>query len=471
MESRGDANRPIGGRYHLISRLARGPVSERWSATDTVLARQVAVEFLDNGAATDPVTVDAFKRAATTAARLAHPGIMAIYDTGIHGGIPYLVTELPRGRTLRQVIDSSGPLPPNRAVTVGYQIASVLAVAHQAGITHGGLSLDEVAIGDDDRVKVGGFGPGAALPHRDRGNGSAPSSPAGDVSDAAALIYEILCGQSPGPLPTQLRTIRPGVGSALDRAVMAALPGGPVSTAIELRDALDDIEVADDATAMVVRDPTPAAAARPLARPQRRNQIGPLLVVLLVIAAVAAVAIVAVKLKGSGHNNGSAASSTTGTGKTKSPPVAITTVAAFDPPPGDGQEQSGKLPLLHDGKPATFWSTEEYTTAQFGGSKKGVGVSLLLDRQHSLKSLEVATPSGDWSAEVYVADRPASALSGWGQPVAHFTVTQRAMNIDLHSTKGAAVLLWITDLGDANPGTTTAGLHFRADIGELTFFD
>src|SRR5207302_1193648 len=84
----------------------------------------------------------------------------------------------------------------------------------------------------------------------------------------------------------------------------------------------------------------------------------------------------------------------------------IVGAAAFDPPPGDGEEHDADLPKLYDGDPSTGWSTDRYGSSHFGNLKNGVGVVLRLDRAHRLGRLAVTSPSHGWSAVVYVSGAP-----------------------------------------------------------------
>ena len=81
-----------------------------------------------------------FEQEARTVAQLNHPGIVAIYDVGLHNGTPYLVTELLDGTTLRECLND-GPLPVRRGVDYAHQTAQGLAAAHEKGIVHRDFSV------------------------------------------------------------------------------------------------------------------------------------------------------------------------------------------------------------------------------------------------------------------------------------------------------------------------------------------
>jgi hypothetical protein len=146
---------------------------------------------------------------------------------------------------------------------------------------------------------------------------------------------------------------------------------------------------------------------------------------------------------------------------------AIVSAQSYDPF-GDRTEQQQLAANIFDGNPATLWSTEEYTTSHFGGLKPGVGIYVQLDATHQLHQLVVNSPSRGWVFSVYVAARPAGALAGWGQPVASgVTVSKDLTPVDLKNTSGAAVLVWITDLGPPLRQPPQATTPYRVDIGDV----
>src|SRR5436305_281360 len=136
-----------------------------------------------------------------------------------------------------------------------------------------------------------------------------------------------------------------------------------------------------------------------------------------------------------------------GTGAASQSSVAITRITPFDPPPGDGQEHNADVANLIDGRPDTTWRTQTYFDA-LQKTKKGVG--LIIESAGNPRRLVVSPGNVGWSAQVYVADRPASTLDGWGAPVTSRSGIRGDVSFDLGRRPGHAVLLWITDLGEGN---------------------
>jgi hypothetical protein len=189
---------------------------------------------------------------------------------------------------------------------------------------------------------------------------------------------------------------------------------------------------------------------------------------LLLAAGVAVAAFVLFNGGGSSSPPGStAAPPATATLAPKGAQYAIISAQSFDPF-ADHTEQQQLAANVFDGNPATAWSTEEYTTAHFGGLKPGVGIFVLLDATHRLHQLVVASPGRGWAFSVYAADRPSDTLAGWGQPVASgVTVSSDVTAVDLKGASGAAVLLWITDLGPPLAHPPQPATPYRVDVGEV----
>ncbi|MEJ2889025.1 protein kinase domain-containing protein [Actinomycetospora aeridis] len=147
------------GRYRVDGVLARGGMSVVYRGVDLRLERPVAIKVLDGALASDPAFVRRFEREARAAARLAHPGIVAVHDQGRDpDGTVFLVLELVEGGTLRDVLRDQGRLHPAAALTVAEQMVTALQVAHDRGLVHRDVKPENVLVGRDGSVKVADFG-------------------------------------------------------------------------------------------------------------------------------------------------------------------------------------------------------------------------------------------------------------------------------------------------------------------------
>src|SRR5512132_1264491 len=145
------------GPYEIVAPLGAGGMGEVYRARDPRLGREVAVKVLPPAFARDRERLQRFEHEARAAGALNHPGITAIYDLGTEDGIPYLVSELLLGDSLRTVI-AAGPLPPARVADLGVQAAQALAAAHAKGIVHRDLKPENLHLLPDGRLKILDFG-------------------------------------------------------------------------------------------------------------------------------------------------------------------------------------------------------------------------------------------------------------------------------------------------------------------------
>ncbi len=203
------------GRYRLEERVARGGMSTVYSATDLRLHKTVAVKVMAEHLAHDPTFVDRFTREARAAAMLSHPNVVGVSDQGSDQGLVFLVMELVRGRTLRDLLTARGRLTVGEAFAVLEPVLSGLTAAHRAGIVHRDIKPENVLIGIDGVVKVADFGLARAVvgtgqtsqtggvligtvaylsPEQlERGRADARS----DIYAAGIVLYEMLTGHPP----------------------------------------------------------------------------------------------------------------------------------------------------------------------------------------------------------------------------------------------------------------------------------
>jgi serine/threonine protein kinase len=270
----------LAGRYALHEVVGRGGMAEVHRATDTTTGGQVAVKLLHE-AGLDDADRARFVDEARLMAELDHPNLVAVLDSGVADGRPYLVMELVDAHTLRTEC-RAGALPPARVAGVGAQVAAALAHVHAAGIVHRDVKPGNVLVRTDGRVWLTDFGiarlVGETAHHTRTGTtvGSpaylAPEQVRGErdltgAVDVYALglgLIESLTGQAcyPGP----------ATEAALARLTRAPeLPVGLELAWVELLRAMTADRPADRPAAAEVADRLRSLAAREAAR-----SLGPL---------------------------------------------------------------------------------------------------------------------------------------------------------------------------------------------------
>ncbi len=328
-----------------------------------------------------------------------------------------------------------------------------------------------------------------------------------DLYALGVVLYEMLCGRVPfegdsssstalarlHSDPQRPRLVKPGIPRELEAVTMRLLARSPdarYATATEARAALlgagaDDNPTSDDATVVEsgpgptrsvatagaagqlppppLGPPTPlgtAAVQGPgapvrFAETERRWLVPTLLVVLVAVA----LGVAGLLIRGSGTNlfGGRDEPDTTEAASPADEFVPIGRTVDFDPAGGDGEHtDEAERGDAIDGDQNTSWSTEDYTSPDWGRlGKPGVGLILELNQPTEIQALEFDTPSVGWQAEVYVADSDPGNLEGWGEPVATFEESDAGTNSVTFDRTGGAVLLWFTRAGDDGQVTVT----------------
>jgi serine/threonine protein kinase len=145
------------GPYEVTAPLGSGGMGDVFRARDTRLQRDVAVKVLPPDFAADADRLRRFEQEAKTLAALNHPNLLTVFDTGIEGGGPYLVSELLEGRTLREEL-SAGALATRKVTSYALQLATGLAAAHSKGVVHRDLKPENIFVTRDGRLKILDFG-------------------------------------------------------------------------------------------------------------------------------------------------------------------------------------------------------------------------------------------------------------------------------------------------------------------------
>jgi len=148
----------LDGRYRVLSHIADGGMASVYVALDERLDREIALKIMKPSLASDPDFVERFQREARSAARLSHPGVVAVFDQGADGDRVFLAMELVKGHTLREVMQAEGPLTPRAALDLMDQVLQALGAAHAAGLVHRDVKPENVILREDGAVKVADFG-------------------------------------------------------------------------------------------------------------------------------------------------------------------------------------------------------------------------------------------------------------------------------------------------------------------------
>lgn len=237
------------GRYSLERRLRRSGPVDVFLARDHLLNRRVVVKLAD---CSDPTHAAMFKRQAQRAARLNHPGAVAVYDWGEDDGLCFVVVEHVSGPTLQDVLDRRGPMPEVQALGIAEQIAEALEAAHAQELVHGSLEPRAVVFDALGQVKVDDFGvpeaPAEAVsaylaPEVTEGR---PLDTSSDVYALGAVLVAMLTGAPPGPSSADAGSSRPRVSPLVEPIVAAALAADPAErypTATALHDAIHEARV------------------------------------------------------------------------------------------------------------------------------------------------------------------------------------------------------------------------------------
>ena len=246
--------RLLGNRYEIIEKIGSGGMATVYKAKCHVLNRYVAIKILRDEFTTDEEFIKRFEVEAQSAASITHPNIVSVYDVGVDGNLYYIVMELIKGKTLKEIItEEKGPLPWKWSVNIASQIASALATAHRNHIIHRDIKPHNIIITEDGVAKVTDFGIAKAVsnstitafgttigsvhyfsPEHARGGFTDEKS---DLYSLGVVMYEMLTGKVPFDADTAVSIalkhmqeeakppieLNPNIPSAVNDIIMKAL--------------------------------------------------------------------------------------------------------------------------------------------------------------------------------------------------------------------------------------------------------
>jgi predicted Ser/Thr protein kinase len=244
-------------------------MSEIRRGDDVLLRRPVAIKLLREDG--DPRSVARFEQEAQILARLHHPNVVTVFDTGVDGSERFIVMELVEGPTLRELLDREGRLAPERAAEIASGLASALGFAHEHDVIHRDVKPSNVLLLPDGGVKLADMGIArllspealtATLSMRGTARYISPEQARGDRVDSrtdlyslGCVLFEMLTGRTPfegdlaalsyahahTPAP-RVRSIDPMVPAVMDELVAAMLEKDPADrpqTGDDVRTSLD----------------------------------------------------------------------------------------------------------------------------------------------------------------------------------------------------------------------------------------
>ncbi|MBT1172124.1 PASTA domain-containing protein [Bifidobacterium sp. MA2] len=214
------ANAPEGqlieGRYRIVRRIAQGGMATVYEARDERLARTVAIKVMHTQLAQGPHRdqfIERFKREARSAAQIANPHIVQVYDTGEFNGLAYLVMEYVHGVNLRHEMNLQGTFTVRETLRIVAETLDGLASAHRVNVVHRDIKPENIMLNDRGRVQITDFGLAKATSQATLSStgmllGTAAylppetierneATPQGDLYAVGIMAWEMLSGEVP----------------------------------------------------------------------------------------------------------------------------------------------------------------------------------------------------------------------------------------------------------------------------------
>jgi eukaryotic-like serine/threonine-protein kinase len=299
----------LGDRYRVEARIGSGGMAEVYRGIDPVLNRTVAIKVLLPQFARDAGFVARFRREAQAAARLNHPNIVGVYDTGSDGDTQFIVMEFIEGRTLHGFLSSGKKPTPIQAVELAQRICAALGAAHAQGVIHRDIKPANVMVTRGGEVKVMDFGIARietqeTAPQTSAVLGTAsylspeqaqglPVDARTDIYSLGTVLYELLTGRPPftgdspvaiaykqvNETPVPPSKVNADVPPRLDAVVMRALSKNPANryqTAQEFFEDLERVKKGQEVQATPLMAAGAAGAAtQVISRPQATQVLRP----------------------------------------------------------------------------------------------------------------------------------------------------------------------------------------------------